>query len=66
MGRSTFGTQAIADEREDRRTWDVEVQLAVPAPPDTLTQVVRTVAGVAGVDPWNRTSRRPGPPSVRR
>lgn len=43
-------TQAIADEQKTQRTWDVDVQLASPAPTDEITDLVRRVPGVSGVE----------------
>jgi putative ABC transport system permease protein len=44
------GTEAIADEQKRQRSWDVDVQLASPAPMDEIVAVVRRVPGVSRVE----------------
>jgi putative ABC transport system permease protein len=48
------GTQAVEDAKKQQRYWDVEVQLAAPARPDTVTGAARSVAGVARIEAWTR------------
>jgi len=48
------GTQAIAEEQKQQRTWDVDVQLANPAPVDAVTTMVERVPGVGRVEGWTR------------
>jgi putative ABC transport system permease protein len=48
------GTGAIDEERKEQRTWDVEVQLAAPAPPAEVAALVERVRGVSRVEGWNR------------
>jgi putative ABC transport system permease protein len=47
------GTQAIADEQKQQRTWDVDVQLASPATMDAVTTMVQRVPGVSRVEALN-------------
>jgi len=46
------GTEAIAEEQTEQRTWDVDVQLASPAPMDAVTTMVTRVPGVSRVEGW--------------
>jgi putative ABC transport system permease protein len=48
------GTQAAEDQKSQQRYWDVEVQLAVAAPPLTVTDAARSVSGVDRVEAWTR------------
>jgi putative ABC transport system permease protein len=48
------GTEAIGEEAKGQRSWDVEVQLATPAPVDEITPIVERVPGVNRVEGWNR------------
>ena len=47
------GTDSIADEARQQRTWDVEVQLAAPASADEVAQVVERLPGIARVEGFN-------------
>jgi putative ABC transport system permease protein len=49
----TSGTEAIAEEQRQRRTWDVDVQLATPAATEAVTAAVRRVPGIVGVEALN-------------
>jgi putative ABC transport system permease protein len=53
MSLST-GAEAIAEEQKEQRTWDVDVQLASPAPADKVTTMVAPVPGVSRVEGWTR------------
>lgn len=48
------GVQAIADEQKEQTTWDVDVQLAKPAPADKVTSIAEQVDDVSRVEGWNR------------
>ena len=43
------GTEAIADEQQRQRSWDVDVQLASPAPTDEIVAMVERVPDVGRV-----------------
>jgi len=43
-------TQAIADEQKAQRTWDVDVQLADPAPMDQITTALARVPDIGRVE----------------
>ena len=47
------GTQAIAEEQKQLRTWDVDVQLASPAPLDTVVTMAERVPDVGRVEALN-------------
>jgi putative ABC transport system permease protein len=47
------GTQAIAEEQKQQRTWDVDVQLASPAAMDEVTTMVERMPDVSRVEGWN-------------
>ena len=49
------GAEAVAEEAEERRKWDVQVQLAGPVSVDEVTTLVQQVPGVARVEGWMRT-----------
>jgi putative ABC transport system permease protein len=49
------GTQAITDEQNQQRTWDVDVQLASPASAGKLVAIVPGVPGVSRVEAFNVT-----------
>jgi putative ABC transport system permease protein len=53
MSLST-GVEAIQQEQQAQRTWDVEVQLARPASPDQVITMVKRVPDVGRVEGWNR------------
>lgn len=44
------GTEAIAEQQKQQRTWDVDVQLASPATMDEVTRVVERLPDVSGVE----------------
>ena len=46
------GTEAIAEEQKEQRNWDVDVQLASPAPVDEVTTMVKRVPDVSRVEGW--------------
>jgi putative ABC transport system permease protein len=48
------GTQASEEAKTAQRYWDVEVQLAAPAPPDAATAAARQAPGVSRVEAWTR------------
>jgi putative ABC transport system permease protein len=48
------GTEAVEQERQEQRYWDVEVQLARPAQQAAVTGAVEDVAGVSRIEAWNR------------
>ena len=48
------GTKAIEDDQRARTTWDVDVQLARPAPVEQVVARVQRVARVNRVEGWNR------------
>jgi putative ABC transport system permease protein len=48
------GTRAIDEGRKRQRNWDVEVQLASPAPMDEVTTMVERVPDVSRVEGWQR------------
>jgi putative ABC transport system permease protein len=48
------GTQAANDEKAQQRYWDVEAQLASPAPMAAVTGALARVPGVSGVQAWTR------------
>jgi putative ABC transport system permease protein len=48
------GTQAADEQRTAQRYWDVEAELAAPAPPDAVINAVRSVPGVSRVETWYR------------
>nr|MBA3311533.1 FtsX-like permease family protein [Nocardioidaceae bacterium] len=52
MSLST-GTQAIAEEQEEQRNWDVDVQLTSPAAVDEITTTLERVPGISGVEGFN-------------
>ncbi len=47
------GTEAIAEEQKEQRTWDVDVQLASPAPVVEVTTMVERVPDVSRVAALN-------------
>jgi putative ABC transport system permease protein len=47
------GTEAIAEEQKEQRTWDVDVQLASPAAMDEVTTMVERVPDVSRVEALN-------------
>jgi len=47
------GTEAIADEQQEQRNWDVDVQLASPASLDEVNSIAERVAGVSGIEALN-------------
>jgi putative ABC transport system permease protein len=47
------GTEAIAEEQKQQRTWDVDVQLASPAAMDEVTTMVARVPDVSRVEALN-------------
>jgi putative ABC transport system permease protein len=49
------GTQAIAEEQKQQRTWDVDVQLASPAPMGKIVAMVEQVPDVSRVEALNVT-----------
>ena len=49
------GTQAITDEQQARRSWDVDVQLARPAAAGRLAAIMRGASGVGRVEAFNVT-----------
>jgi putative ABC transport system permease protein len=49
------GTEAIAEEQEQQRTWDVDVQLASPAPMGKVVTMVERVPDVSRVEALNVT-----------
>jgi len=49
MSLST-STTAIAEEQEQQRTWDIDVQLTRPGSMQQIASLVRQVPGVTGVD----------------
>jgi putative ABC transport system permease protein len=49
------GTQAIADEQNQQRTWDVDVQLASPAPMGKIVTMLERVPDVGSVEALNIT-----------
>ena len=49
------GTEAIAEEQQQQRTWDVEVQLASPAPVGKIATLVARVPDVGRVEALNVT-----------
>ena len=52
-GMSTSdGLRAVADDAKDQRPWDVEVQLASPAPVNELTTRVEQVPDISRVEGW--------------
>ncbi len=53
MSLST-GVEAINDERQAQRNWDVDVQLAGPAAIDKITTALERVPGIGRVEAWNR------------
>jgi putative ABC transport system permease protein len=48
------GVEAINDEQQAQRTWDVDVQLASPAAVENVTTMVERLPGVNRVEAWNR------------
>jgi len=48
------GAAAIAEEQKQQRTWDVDVQLASPAPVGEVTTLVERVPMVSRVEGWTR------------
>jgi putative ABC transport system permease protein len=53
-GMSTLASvQAIPDQAQNQRRWDIEVQLTGPQPATALTSLVQQVAGVRRVEAWN-------------
>ena len=50
----SVGVEAVQEQQKRQRTWDVDVQLASPAPMDEVTAKVAGVAGVSRVEGWNR------------
>ncbi len=52
MSLST-GTQAIADEQNQQRNWDVDVQLADPAAMDQVTTLIAGVPDIGRVEGFN-------------
>jgi putative ABC transport system permease protein len=48
------GTEAIDEQTKAQRTWDVDVQLASPAPAVEVTAMVERVSNVSRVEGWNR------------
>jgi putative ABC transport system permease protein len=49
------GTQAIAEEQAQQRTWDVDVQLASPAAMDEVTTLLQQMPNVSGFDGFSVT-----------
>ncbi|HEV2928134.1 MAG TPA: ABC transporter permease, partial [Propionibacteriaceae bacterium] len=49
------GTEAIAEEQKQQRTWDVDVQLASPAPIDKVATMADRVPDVGRVEALNVT-----------
>jgi putative ABC transport system permease protein len=49
------GTEAIAEEQKQQRTWDVDVQLANPAPMDKIVTMAERVPDVSRVEALNVT-----------
>jgi putative ABC transport system permease protein len=49
------GVAAIAEGQRAARTWDVDVQLAVPATMESVGAALAEVPGVTGVQGWHRT-----------
>ncbi len=47
------GVEAIAEEQQEQRTWDVDVQLASPASVDEVTTMVERVPDVSRVEALN-------------
>jgi putative ABC transport system permease protein len=47
------GTQAIAEEQNEQRTWDVDVQLASPAAVEEVSALLARVPGVSRVEGLN-------------
>jgi len=47
------GTEAIAEEQQEQRNWDVDVQLASPASLDEVTSIVDRVADVGRIEALN-------------
>jgi putative ABC transport system permease protein len=43
---------ALGEEQQEQRNWDVEVQLAGPAPSDDVTTIVEQVPEVSRVEGW--------------
>jgi putative ABC transport system permease protein len=50
------GVQAIADQQAQQSTWDVDVQLAKPAPVEQVTGIVKSVPRVRSVEGWRRVA----------
>lgn len=48
------GAEAVAEEAEQRRNWDVQVQLARPVLGDEVTRLVQQVPGVSRAEGWMR------------
>jgi putative ABC transport system permease protein len=48
------GVQAIADQQAQQLTWDVDVQLADPAPVEQLTGLLAGLPQVRSVEGWSR------------
>jgi putative ABC transport system permease protein len=47
-------TQALDEQKLAQRYWDVEVQLAAPAPEGTVVGALEPVAGITKVEAWYR------------
>jgi len=47
------GTEAIQEEQKEQRNWDVDVQLASPAPMDEVTTLVGQVPDISRVEGFN-------------
>jgi putative ABC transport system permease protein len=52
MSLST-STEAISQEQQEQRTWDIDVQLATPAASAKVTTVAQQVPGVSRVESFN-------------
>jgi putative ABC transport system permease protein len=48
------GTEAVNEQREQQRYWDVEAELASPASMDAITSALQRVPGASRVQAWTR------------
>jgi putative ABC transport system permease protein len=48
-------TQALDEQKLAQRYWDVDVELAAPAPADAVTRGLEAVPRITKIEPWYRT-----------
>lgn len=49
----SVGVEAVAEEQKEKRTWDVDVQLATPATADQIEGAAQGIAAVTRVEAFN-------------